>query len=338
MKISKSCFGPLRERNEKRDHGPLSLMTDGLSNMDARQERLGHFVERPRCPICDGSAKRIVEMSFTEAPLRRYLEDFYSPQGGVEFNFLEATNYVLDRCVRCELIYQRNVPDQFLLHKLYEQWIDPGKVWETYDRDRELAYYRDMAKEIETMMQLVGNSRPKVLDFGMGWGRWCRMAEAFECNAFGCELSEARVKHARSLGVKVIDMDDSEFGEFAFVNAEQVFEHLGEPLEILRRLREALKPHGVIRVSVPNGNDIRRRLRRMDWSAAKGSPWSLNAVSPLEHVNCFANKSLRTLIERAGLRSLALGSAGRRTIRAAKDFANALRRRTPGSLVVFAQK
>jgi 2-polyprenyl-3-methyl-5-hydroxy-6-metoxy-1,4-benzoquinol methylase len=306
--------------------------------MDARQERVDHFVERQRCPICDGSAEHIVQLSFTEPPLRRYLEDFYSPQGGVEFKFLEATSYVLDRCSKCDLIYQRNVPDQFLLHKLYEEWIDPRKVWETYDRDRELDYYRDMAKEVETMIRLVGKSRPKVLDFGMGWGRWCRMAQAFECDAFGCELSEARIQHAQSLGVKVVDMHAAEFGEFDFVNAEQVFEHLGEPLEILKRLREALKSDGVLRISVPNGNDIRRRLRRMDWSAAKGSRWSLNAISPLEHLNCFNNKSLRTLIERAGLRSLARAGAERRTIRIVKVLANALRRRQPASLVVFAQK
>jgi 2-polyprenyl-3-methyl-5-hydroxy-6-metoxy-1,4-benzoquinol methylase len=89
---------------------------------------------------------------------------------------------------------------------------------------------------------------------------------------------------------------------FHFINTEQVFEHLVDPMAELLRLASALRPGGLVRISVPNGTAVESRLSNPDWNAAKGSPRSLNAVAPLEHINCFNHRSLETLGVRAGLR------------------------------------
>ncbi len=40
----------------------------------------------------------------------------------------------------------------------------------------------------------------------------------------------------------------------------------------------------------------------MDWTADKKSPNSLNAIAPLEHINCFNGFALQKLIELCGLK------------------------------------
>src|SRR5439155_15817049 len=110
--------------------------------------------------------------------------------------------------------------------------------------------------------------------------------------AYGVELDPRAAAHARAYGVKTRTRADLVADSFDFVNTEQVLEHLADPLETLADLRVGLRPDGLLKVSVPEGRGIEQRLRKPDWTAAKGSRSSLNAVAPLEHLNCFDRGSL----------------------------------------------
>jgi SAM-dependent methyltransferase len=103
------------------------------------------------------------------------------------------------------------------------------------------------------------------------------------------------------LGIDIIGWSDIPQERFDFINAEQVFEHISDPVPTLKHLVSALKPKGIVRINVPNGWDIERRLAKCDWDAPKGSRDSLNAIAPLEHINCFNKKALVVLAARAGL-------------------------------------
>ena len=144
-------------------------------------------------------------------------------------------------------------------------------------------------------------SKISVLDLGMGWARRALMAKAFGCDTYGVEISERRIEHAMSIGVNVLRGEDISHYSFDFTNAEQVFEHLPEPLRTLSRLSKVLKRNGLIKVSVPDCGDIRRRLRIMDWKAPRNSRNSLNPVAPLEHINCFNRKAIHLMAEKVGL-------------------------------------
>jgi 2-polyprenyl-3-methyl-5-hydroxy-6-metoxy-1,4-benzoquinol methylase len=146
----------------------------------------------------------------------------------------------------------------------------------------------------------------KFLDFGMGWGQWCRMAGAYGCTVFGSEMSHARIAHAISVGVKIVDWEDIPKYQFDFINVNQVFEHLVNPLETIFYLCNSLKPEGIVRISVPDGSDIKRRLEINDWTAPKNSQDSLNPIAPLEHLNCYSHTSLVHMAESAGLVPLSI--------------------------------
>ena len=72
-------------------------------------------------------------------------------------------------------------------------------------------------------------------------------------------------------------------------------------LDTLKRLKSLLKKNGLIKISVPTANNIEHRLKKMDWSAKKYTPMSLNVVSPLEHIQYFKRYSLVKMADRAGM-------------------------------------
>ena len=254
-----------------------------------------YFEIRKHCPTCKSTNTiEIYSCSFLKSPIKEFLKSFYSPQGKVEFEYLKGANFILKECNNCGTIFQKEIPNDFLMNKLYEEWIDPEKAFKSHLEKVNLSNFSYYAQEVMMVIAFFNRipSQLKFFDYGMGWGKWCYMAKAFGCGSYGTELSKTRIEYAQSQGTKVITWEEIPNYRFDFINTEQVFEHIPEPLKTLRCLKKSLKHNGLIKISVPNGKDIRRRLRIGDWLAPKGSKNSLNSVSPLEHINCFKQASI----------------------------------------------
>jgi len=256
------------------------------------------FVVRESCPGCGGSRRcELFACAFTDPPIRDLLLSFYADQGGIDLGLLHGARYVLDECAACGLVYQREIAGEALLSKLYDEWIGD------HERTRSLEDRVALAREVEDGLRFLG--RParemRVFDFGMGWGDFCRMARAFGCSVFGAEIAEARLQRARSEGIVVLSRDEIPRHQFDWIRAEQVLEHLPDPAGAVQHLTQSLAPAGIIKIGVPNGTAIKARLSMGDWLAPKKSERSLNAVAPLEHINCFSHDALVALGRRAGL-------------------------------------
>lgn len=264
-----------------------------------------HFIARDGCPACLSThSETLCAHSYVEPPMSNYIKSFYDATGpGAEFEYLDGARYVLNECTHCGLIYQHEVPAPTLMERLYEHWLEPKAVQRLVARERSAQFYLWCAAEITRVLRFLGRplEEVKFLDFGMGWGNWCLIAKGFGCEVFGAELSGVRVEHARRIGVEPVPWEQLGQQRFDFINAEQVFEHLANPLETLRHLRRALNPDGIIRINVPSGTDIRRRLATADWLAPPESDRSLNDVAPLQHINCFNFQSLVSMARLAGL-------------------------------------
>jgi 2-polyprenyl-3-methyl-5-hydroxy-6-metoxy-1,4-benzoquinol methylase len=268
-----------------------------------------YFDLRENCPAC-GSSNHMVLYSqdYTYPPIGEYLLSFYASQGGIELDYLKGARFVLRECTRCGMVFQYEIPNESLMHKLYEEWIDP----ETASRQRHTAagldYYLHYLQEIMTVIRYSGKTPGDLdmLDFGMGWGQWCLAARALGCNIYGTEFSKAQSSHAQRNGINTLDWANLPGYRFDFINTEQVFEHLPDPLSTLLYLKNSLKEDGIIKISVPDGSDLKRRLRKNDWKALKGSRNSLNLVSPLEHINCFKRNIMINMAESAGLKQVTI--------------------------------
>lgn len=265
-----------------------------------------YFTKRSKCPSCmSKNYTQIYSISYEDNIIKDYLNSFYLPKGKVEFNYFKNAKYILNECNECSLIFQQEIPDDILTQRLYNIWIDP-KIASIKSKNHDINYYLNHASEIIKIISHF-NTNPidlSILDFGMGWANWCLMARAFGCNIYGCELSQERIENAKKHGIKTLEWNDLPNHKFDFINSEQVFEHLSEPYETLKYLAESLKPNGVIRISVPNGEKSRRTLKTMDWKASKASRDSLNIFAPLEHINCFTTKSIDIMAKNAGLKPI----------------------------------
>ena len=258
------------------------------------------FVERHDCPACGGSEGQVLlSVPFTDVRVLGFIASYYG--GRVPNEIIAGVPYEIRSCPRCALLWQGWILDEAGMRVLYEDWISAEDSL-AKKRDAELPLFAGYAREMEAIAALVGRKQAEVsvLDFGMGWGYWCRMAQAFGFHVSGYEVSRRRVEHARQMGVDAInDWSALSRHDFDFINCEQVIEHLPDPLETLRGLTGLLRTGGVIRVSVPDGRGMAERILQSEWRAAK------DALHPLEHINCFTHPALCGLAETAGLNWLA---------------------------------
>lgn len=257
------------------------------------------FRRRRTCELCGSSqARTLIRRPLADPGIAAFLDRYYS--GRVPEEVLRRGSYEVARCADCGFLWQTEVLDDAGLALLYEEWIDPTASLRV-KTEADPGMLAGYARQIELMLRLRGKAAAETsaLDFGMGWGHWCRLARAYRIDACGLEPSARRREHAASLGVPTVEGLDRVADESVdLLNAEQVFEHVPEPLALLREAVRTLRPGAIVRLSVPNATAAARRLASPHWSPRK------DALQPLEHINGFTHRTLRRLAEEAGLRPL----------------------------------
>jgi len=268
--------------------------------------------------------------------VRAYLLEFYA--GRLDPDSLDG-DFALVDCPACGLLYQQRVPAPGSVAEFYELVVEAERddveqrrgatvrSGARLDLDRTVRRSRRPAAQVD------------VLDYGAGTGVWLDAAAEFGCRTTGAEIDPSARSRLEAVGHATVDHDQLPDAAFDLVNLEQVLEHVLEPLEVMERVAASVRPDGLVRVCVPNGGRVRSLLADPNWSAPKGSPASLNAVAPLEHVNCFDHRSLTAVGRAAGLEpfqfSLGVDLAGSRDLR---TFLGALKRQfmqPNGTLVWF---
>lgn len=255
--------------------------------------------KRGQCPGCRRSSTRTLYREPLDSPgISRYMQDHYGRR--VERDFT-GYDYELAQCEHCGLAFQAQVPAPELLEEIYDRWL-PATEREAVAARWGLDDYRYLAEQVQFMLDhfRVRPGSIKALDFGFGWAEWAKMAGAYGVDVCGAELSQVRIDYAKSVGIPVVDAGALPRDEFHFINTEQVFEHLLEPGDTLKTLAGALRPGGLVKLSVPNSaKSIRKLLGARDFGAL--SPEDIMAIAPFEHINAFTCDSLNALGREAGL-------------------------------------
>jgi 2-polyprenyl-3-methyl-5-hydroxy-6-metoxy-1,4-benzoquinol methylase len=279
--------------------GSIQFATRGFRSMN--HLRFTELATRERCPSCGSpDASPLLRHLYEATPLREFLVATY--EGRADLSRLTGIAFEVDRCNSCRLVFQRTVPVGSLLDDLYDVWIAPGEKERLRGR-YELSYYRYLAEQVDFLVQHFRKkpSQVSVLDFGLGWSEWASVAKGYGCNVAGMEISSERIRHARSLGIEIVEWGEVPQRAFDYINAEQVFEHLINPRETLVHLAKGLRANGLIGISVPNGRGIEKRLKRLP-GMRKVTMDYIMPITPLEHVNCFDHWSLVELGLQSGLR------------------------------------
>ena len=255
---------------------------------------------RSGCPVCANHAyQTLIREPYDSPGIKGFLDRHY--EGHANTGQLSGYDYELVRCTQCELAYQPNVPGNALLAQIYDVWIPPSER-ERLRRMRTLYDYSYTADQIHFLIDQLGLQPYEIdiLDFGMGWCEWASMARAFGCRVAGAELSIERLEYARSIGIETIDWDTIPKRQFHFIHTEQVFEHLIEPLVVLKHLARALHPKGLLLVSVPDSRVALKKAAGQKLSSL--SAQDIMPIQPLEHINSFEFKTIERMAKAAGLK------------------------------------
>ena len=254
------------------------------------------FQQRECCPLCESTSNRLLcEIPYSEQRLVKFIEQFYG--GRVAYESLHSASYRVVLCQHCGFIYQDTILHEEGMQTLYEDWIDHQQSLQK-KQTAVAMLYQQYAGQIQTLTRLLNQQtdQVRILDYGMGWGYWSRMAQSHGYDVVGFELSKQRQEYARQMGVTVIDALPVEVAGFDCIYANQVFEHLPDPMQTLADLCQQLKPEGIICIRVPDGRGVVTCLEQRGWSP------ELEAIHPLEHINCFTRKTLLSFAARAGLK------------------------------------
>ncbi len=134
-----------------------------------------------------------------------------------------------------------------------------------------------------------------VLDIGSGLGFSLLFLNNMGCNAYGIDPDENAKKVAKKfkLNFHLGFIEDKPFNnkKFDYVIANQVLEHINDPISFLKFCKKRLKPNGEIILSLPNTDSLGRRLFKENW---------LHWHIPY-HLNHFSVKSVKFMAKMADL-------------------------------------
>jgi SAM-dependent methyltransferase len=264
------------------------------------------MVSRTDCPACGSRHfRRIYRRSFGDPWMRAYFEAAYF--GHLEQQRLTGGTFALDECRQCGLIFQREILNEELTQLLYDVWIDPEQAlqWrrEAISQSQSHEWGCSILLGIESRLPPSDGRRPSLLDYGAGFGEISILAQGFGFAVAAFELSEERESALADKGITTVSsLDGLQRSQDAVVLAS-VLEHLPDPLACLQSVRAAMRPGGVLFVSVPDCRELHSRSARFDdLSSIAEFKSALAPCSPLQHINSFTGKSLKTLLVRAGFR------------------------------------
>jgi ubiquinone biosynthesis O-methyltransferase len=167
----------------------------------------------------------------------------------------------------------------------------------------------------------------KILDVGCGNGIITMNLARWGFTVLGIDVSEKAIQEAMAKNifpnatflVKSADELTADGAQYDGIVCSEVLEHLNNPSQLLRTLHQALKPSGVLIVTVPNGKGPREtlvtkpvlRLRRKN-----GAVWKMilktkrilgyqgtttqSSADNLDHVQFFSKNDLTNLLQNNG--------------------------------------
>jgi 2-polyprenyl-3-methyl-5-hydroxy-6-metoxy-1,4-benzoquinol methylase len=236
-----------------------------------------------RCPLCAGDLAHGWDMDFR--------------------------GHRIDRCRRCDVRFMNPRYSDAWLHAFYGAYEASGSKPGERTRWRARPEVRRAGKE--RALELIAAYRPvgTILLVGCGDGLEIEIARAKGWTVQGLEVDAAVAERLRACYAVPIAAASAEHWQwppaaFDAIYADQVLEHMKDPLRFLTAAAAALRPGGVLFVAVPNigslANAAKTWLGRMGLKRRRGAHYNTR-----HHLFFFAPHVLVPLLrDRLGLRVL----------------------------------
>lgn len=242
--------------------------------------------ERP-CPLCGCAESRLYrEGNFT-------LESGTADMSGAFSctNVEHGRHFPIRRCDSCQFVYCSPCPTSDSLEGLYSSVVDPTYV--QFEDARRVA--------VREVIRRLPISSGRLLEVGCYTGIFLEEAQraGFEC--YGIEPSRAAVDLCVERGLRVaqgfVDHPLPWDVKFDLVVMWDVLEHLHDPLNAVRSIRELVAPGGEFHFTTVRIDCMFARILGRRW------PWFM----PM-HLLYFERHSLETMLRQAGFGDYSIGN------------------------------
>jgi dolichyl-phosphate beta-glucosyltransferase len=214
----------------------------------------------------------------------------------------QIRGWVVRDCQRCKCRYLDSLPREEDAAALY----DAGYFESDCDLERGYSARSSETDDLTsrkrvTLLRRLLPSGARILEVGSGRGSFGRFAAA-EFDYVGIDVSSAAVKQARAGGLEVYC---STLGGFVNTGAPfdavvmfHVFEHLPDPHDALWKLRELLRPGGVLLLVTPDTESLLATVSSDRWVSYKFP----------EHLILYSRSAMIELLDSSGFEIVSLTS------------------------------
>ena len=202
-------------------------------------------------------------------------------------------SWCVSRCEQCTLAFTNPQPTWDELKPYYDQSYQPYQPASAAEFNRLL----EAARQTGQYDGIQLNQEARVLEIGLGSGRFLSVAQRMCKEAVGVEPSEHAENMLRELGLQIFHGHLEEFvasyngAPFSLVFLSHVLEYIPQPFVALKCIAKVISPTSVVIIRVPNAGSWAFR-------AAKGEWMGTDLPRHLTHWN---KQALDLLARRAGM-------------------------------------
>ena len=224
-------------------------------------------------------------------------------------------------CLDCGLVFVREYPQMqdtaevidFYVNGTNEEQANP--ILERYE-----GIYNHYTEIFASFLP----PKAKVLDVGSGYGLFLSKMQKKGFDTFGLDVSHACLEFAkRTYGLNNLFRQDllaSEFPDntFDLITLWNVFEHVCNPSEVIKKCAKLLKPNGALVIKVPNMKFQKLvfrliflvdGIRKLNNTYDTGGKIPYLATQPPAHLFGFTPSTMKKYFEKAGLTPTSLEPA-----------------------------
>lgn len=201
---------------------------------------------------------------------------------GNKNKFKKSFSDRLWQCQECDFVFLDDSKQKDYSFKNYSERLTLDK------KERRIRDCRSRLKKIKKFIKPEVN----ILDIGCHEGIFLKLAQNSGCHVFGLEPNHKMVDYAKKMNLSVTQGTIETFTaekKFDLVTLFHVLEHLKNPKNEIKKIRDFLKPNGHLVLEVPNIESYLAKKLKDDWPLINS-----------EHLSYFSLKTIKIFLNNNG--------------------------------------
>ena len=209
------------------------------------------------------------------------------------------------KCNNCDLVYTNPIFDEEHYLEIYKATEYQEVVKDLGEKSHEYRvkrFGRERVKAIERYLTNK-NSDVSLLDVGCSTGFFVEAANELEWDAKGIDLNPSAIDFGKSRGLNLEQVELSKLSsknKYDVITLYDVLEHLVDPSDIIKQVRERLANDGLISMYVPNYDSASRVLMGKD----------AHFIWPSHHLTYFTIKTISDFLQKRSFEILEIKTEG----------------------------